>query len=124
MDKKIFFVFVFGMFAITSLQSGVYAEDMKEMDPMHSETGKNEGMAKRDKGMPPMMMMQTKMMMEKSVVATSDGGVVIVTGNKMTKYDKDLNVVKEVEMKMDMEAMEKNMKEMREKCSMMAKKDN
>ena len=48
-------------------------------------------------GMCPMM----KSMMERSVVATSDGGVVVVMGNKLTKYDKDLNVVKEAELKMD-----------------------
>ena len=60
-------------------------------------------------------------MMEKSVVATSDGGVIVVMGNKMTKYDKDLNVVKEVEMKMDMDAMKKNMDDMMKMCPMMGK---
>lgn len=64
-------------------------------------------------GMCPMM----KSMMERSVVATSDGGVVVVMGNKLTKYDKDLNVVKEIEQKMDMEGMQKMMKD----CPMMGK---
>ena len=50
-----------------------------------------------------MMMMQA--LREKAVVPTSDGGIVIVLGNKLTKYDKDLNVVKETEIKVDTEAM-------------------
>ena len=68
-------------------------------------------------GMCPMM----KSMMGRSVVATNDGGVVVVTGNKLIKYDKDLNVVKEVELKMDMEAMKKNMDDMMKMCPMMGK---
>lgn len=35
------------------------------------------------------------------VVATSDGGVVVVTGNVMTKYDQDLDVIGQVNLKMD-----------------------
>ena len=54
-------------------------------------------------------------MMEKNVVATSDGGIVIVAGNKVTKYDKNLNLVKEVELKNDMEGMKKMMAD----CPMM-----
>ena len=66
-------------------------------------------------GMCPMM----KSMMERSVVATSDGGVVVVMGNKLIKYDKDLNVVKEAELKMDMEGMQKMMDNMKSMCPMM-----
>ena len=68
-------------------------------------------------GMCPMM----KSMTGRSVVATSDGGVVVVMGNKLTKYDKDLNVVKEVELKMDMEGMQKMMGNMKSMCPMMGK---
>ena len=60
-------------------------------------------------------------MMDRNVVATSDGGIVIVTGNKLTKYDKSLNVVKEVELKMDMEGMQKMMDGMKSMCPMMGK---
>jgi hypothetical protein len=66
-------------------------------------------------GMCPMM----QSMMQKQVVATNDGGIVVVTGNKITKYDKDLNVVKEVEQKMDMEGMQKMMENMKSICPMM-----
>lgn len=69
------------------------------------------------KGMMGMMgMHQMQEMMEKmhqTVVATSDGGIIIVGAAKITKYDKDLNVIKEVELKENADAMH----EMMEKCS-------
>jgi hypothetical protein len=40
-----------------------------------------------------------EMMMSKSLVATKDGGVVVLLGNKLFKYDKDLVLQKEVEIK-------------------------
>ena len=64
------------------------------------------------------MMMQ---MMEKSVVPTSAGGVIVMTANKLIKYDKDLALIKEVEIPMDMAGMNKMMKTMMEKCPMMDK---
>ena len=41
------------------------------------------------------------MMKHKCVVATSDGGVVVMMGDKLAKYDKNLNLVKETELKME-----------------------
>lgn len=78
---------------------------------------KKEGMM--DKGMMGMGMMMK--MMEKSAIATSDGGIVLVSVDKLSKYDKDLNLVKEIELKSDMAAMQKMMSEMMEKCPMMGK---
>jgi hypothetical protein len=52
-------------------------------------------------------------MMGKSLVATADGGVVVWLGNKLLKYDNDLVLQKEVEIKIDIEGMQKMMK----KCS-------
>ena len=49
-----------------------------------------------------------EMMMGKSLVATADGGVVVLLGNKLFKYDKDLVLQKEVEIKIDKEGMQKN----------------
>jgi hypothetical protein len=46
-------------------------------------------------------------MMGPLVVPTADGGVVVVTGNKMTKYDQDLDVIGRAEIAIDMEAMKK-----------------
>jgi len=52
--------------------------------------------------------MHCGMMMKKMMIATSDGGVIVMAGKKLIKYDKDLNLVKEVEIKMDMEKMMKD----------------
>jgi hypothetical protein len=59
-----------------------------------------------------------RMMMSKSLVATSDGGVIVLIGNKLQKYDKDLVLKKEAEIKLDMESMQKIMMQMMEKCPM------
>lgn len=113
MKRLIFGIFI--MFVALSLGAPLYAHD-KEMGMMGTESGENKGMMG---GKMMGMHMMMKMILEKSVVATEDGGIVVVAGNKITKYDKDLNVVKEAEIKMDIEAMQKNMKEMMEKCPMM-----
>lgn len=55
-------------------------------------------------------------MMHGSMVATSDGGVIVMMGTKLLKYDKDLNFVKEVEIKIDWQAWKKSMME---HCKMM-----
>lgn len=68
-------------------------------------------------GMCPMM----KSMTERTIIATSDGGIVIVMGNKLSKYDKNLNLIKEVELRMDMEGMQKMMDHMKSMCPMMGK---
>jgi hypothetical protein len=47
-------------------------------------------------GMCPMHGMMMKSMMEKEMVATENGSVVVMAGNKLMKYDKDLNLKKEV----------------------------
>ncbi|HOW42412.1 MAG TPA: hypothetical protein P5110_08415 [Candidatus Omnitrophota bacterium] len=48
-------------------------------------------------------------MMEKKIVATNDGGVVVWIGNKLFKYDKELKLVKETEIKIDMPKMQEKM---------------
>ncbi len=39
------------------------------------------------------------------MVATDEGGVIVLTGNKLMKYDANLNLVKEAEIKMPMGPM-------------------
>ncbi len=56
-------------------------------------------------GMHPM----SGMMGGSSLAATEDGGALVLMGNKLCKYDKDLNLVKEVEIKIDWEKMNKTM---------------
>lgn len=121
MRKNIGIVMFMFLLLGTSL---VHADDMKDnmkgkgmkggmMDGKMMGKGMMDG---KMMGMCPMM----KSMMERSVVATTDGGVVVVTGTKLTKYDKNLSVVKEVEVKMDMEGMKKMMEHMKN-CPMMEK---
>ncbi len=88
---------------------------MMHQGMMAGEAGK-EGMQKKHA-----MKCMMDMMMNKQMVATSDGGVVVLFGHKLYKYDKNLNLVKEAEIKMDFEAMKKKMQEMKEKCPMYEK---
>jgi hypothetical protein len=67
------------------------------------------------------MAMQMMGAMQKQMVATNDGGVIVLAGNKLLKYDKDLNLVKEIEvkteaeLKIDLGSMQNMMKNMKEK---------
>ena len=56
-------------------------------------------------------------MMNKTMVATNDGGVIVMVGHKLMKYDKDLNLVKEAEIKIDWDKMKAT-------CPMMNEKKN
>ncbi len=53
--------------------------------------------------------------------STEDGGFVVIVGNKIMKYDKEANLKKEIELKMDTAAMNKMMMQMKS-CPMMKKK--
>jgi hypothetical protein len=57
--------------------------------------------------------MGAMMGMMNSLVATSDGGVVVMIGNKLYKYDKNLNLVKEAEIKVDVKGMQRMMEQFR-----------
>ncbi len=73
-------------------------------------------------GMCPMHMTMCHKMMEKKLVALEDGSIIIMACGKLYKYDKDLNLVKDVELtkiKDDAKAkMEGMKKECAEKCKM------
>ena len=82
----------------------------KEKGPHHMMAGKMGG-----PGMKAMMMGK---MMERDIVATSDGGVVVLVGNKLLKYDKNLDLKAEAEVKVDKECLKKMMRD----CPMAPKK--
>ena len=63
-------------------------------------------MERRDRGMKMHGMMMG--MMPRQMVASNDGGVIVLAGNKLYKYDKNLTLVKEAEIKVDMEDMKGN----------------
>lgn len=103
--KKILFVLLAAL-ACMSFLSVSFARDMGE--------------SKWDKkGHGCSMCSMHKMMMGgKELIATQDGGAVLMIGNKLIKYDAQLNVVKEAEIKIDMETMQKTMDEMKKNCPM------
>jgi len=55
-------------------------------------------------------------MMGASMIATQDGGVVVMMGDKLMKFDRDLNLVKEAKIKMDFEGMEKKIDQPMKEC--------
>lgn len=55
-------------------------------------------------------------MMGGSALAVTEGGVYVLHGDKLTKYDHDLNLVKEVEIAVDWAKMGEKMQQMRESC--------
>ncbi len=79
--------------------------------------GKKEGMGKGMKGKMEMMHGMKGMMNKPSMVASNDGGVIILSGNKLSKYDVQLNLVKEAEIKAEPQGDEK----MCGMCKMMGK---
>lgn len=87
---------------------------------MMGEEGAMMGKGKMVVGCPVHGMMM-KQMMDREVIAAADGGVIILAGNKLAKYDKELNLVKEVEIKADLAGMQKVMQEAKENCPMCKK---
>lgn len=56
-------------------------------------------------------MMRMHMSTPKAAFATTDGGLIIIMGNKIMKYDKDLNLKKEANIKIDSSAMKNMMRQ-------------
>ena len=110
-------LFVAAVFVASATEDMKKGGEMMKGEGMMKEGMMGKGMQGGGMGMCPMHGMMGGMM-QKTVVPTSDGGVIIMLGNKLMKYDKDLNLVKEVEVKIDYEAMQKNMMKMCENCPM------
>jgi len=104
--KKILSYVVAG-FIILSLGTGFAQESKEETTP------EKEGIYPC---MCPMHKMMMKGMMKREAIATEDGGVVVLMGDKMVKYDKDLNQVKEVPLKIDIEHIRNTMQQQMKDC--------
>ncbi len=95
--KKLFSVIV--SFLILSGSVPAFAEDMQGMmasdSQQNGDMGYSGGQMRRGGG----PMMGKGMGHQASVTALLDGGIVILEGPRLIKYDKDLNFVKEVELK-------------------------
>jgi len=124
---KVLFLAAAVLFFGTVLVSAALAEQMSDMPgnamagsaAMPGPMGKMGSAGPGAMGKMGMMGPMMQGMMQKTVVATTDGGVIVAAGNKLMKYDKDLNLVKEVEIKIDMAAMKEHMQKMQENCPMM-----
>jgi len=96
-----------------------FAQDSSEKkESMIAEKTNEKQMEKERMGA---MVMQMMGAMQKQMVATNDGGVIVLVGNKLLKYDKDLNLIREaevkteVELKIDVGSMQEMIKNMKEK---------
>lgn len=93
--RKYIFVALLAVLVVLSFAAVSFATDKDMECPMMK--GDRHGMM----GMCPMHCMMMKSVMEKEMVATEDGSVVVLAGNKLMKYDKNLELKKEVELKYD-----------------------
>lgn len=73
------------------------------------------------KGMCSMHGMMMKCMMDKKMTATQDGGVVVLVAGKLMKYDKDLKMVGEADLKINVNEVQERMKKMMKKCGAVEK---
>ena len=110
--RKVLSVFLAGVLVVAFYSLALAEEKKESMMDQQSVMGQ-QGMMGKDKMM---KMNNMRGMMGRSLVATSDGGVIVMVGNKLLKYDKNLDLKKEVEIKMDVEGMRKMMKQMKGKC--------
>lgn len=85
-----------------------YAQNKPETPVAVAPAMEHKGCAARsDKGMMDFPAMSRAV--ASSIVATSDGGVVVLVGNKIVKYDKNLNLVKEVTVEAAVQLMSQGM---------------
>lgn len=114
MKKILFIVILVTLFVSFNICFLTAEQDKTKMKTMMCK----EGMMKKGKMTQkcPMHSKIMKKMMSKSIVATKDGGVVVMVGNKLLKYDKNLNLKNEAEIKIDMKTMHKKMMKMKKKC--------
>lgn len=66
----------------------------------------------------PMCSMMADAMMHRAMVATEDLGVVVLLGNRLIRFDAELNVIRETEIPIDMEQMQQKIQQMMQNCPM------
>lgn len=112
--KKLVLVVLAGLF-LTVFSSHVRAEDVAQQTDKSGDMMEHQMIMKSEKVRDPNKMMKMfHMMMVKNMVATNDGGVIVLVGDKLQKYDKNLVLQKETEIKID----EKQMQKMMPRCPM------
>ena len=96
-----YFVFAQDPMGGGMMGGGMMGSNMQQRG-MRSGPTQNRGMMGPNSMMGPMMH-------STSVVATQDGGVVVLMGNELLKYDKELNLTKKVEINFDWEKWQETM---------------
>lgn len=121
----VMFSVIFMSFAVAQDRKAPAKDETKTgMMGKQEMTGKHEMMNKKEMGEAGMMgshdMCGTMMssMMGHCMVPSGDGGVIVMMGDKLQKYDRDLNLVKEVQVAIDMEHMSARMAQMMAMCPM------
>ena len=95
--KRWIMVFAFMMVIGLPFTGLVHAEDTQGM-PDDAQQGQGQGQGPGMMSGGPMKGGMMGMMHKDSMLATSDGGIVVMSGPRLIKYDRDLNLIKEVEM--------------------------
>lgn len=116
--KKTIIVLIIAAVLATGSYVAFAKEHMGGMMQMQGQGNKKMMMEKDMTEMCPMHMMMCKSMMSKQIVATEDGAIVVLAGNKLMKYDKELGLAKETELAIDMEKMQQKMEKMMDECPM------
>lgn len=89
-----------------------------QMGMMGGQQGMHKGMPMMGQHMMGMMGMMRQHMMKPQITPLADGGVLVSTGNLLLKYDKDLNLVKKVQIDITDQDMQQMMKTMKKHCNM------
>jgi len=112
-------ILIFAVIALAFSSVIVFADEPQEnKEPVAQEKAAAKQANQERMGAMAMQMMGS---MQRQMVATSDGGVIVLAGGKLLKYDKDLNLVREVdlktnvELKIDAGSMQEMIKNMKEK---------
>lgn len=122
MNRRMLVVMVVGLLAVIGSYA-VFAQPRPSQPgqpPMGGGMGRGmmmQGQAGQGGMMCPMCAAMGGAMMQKSVVQTDDG-IIVLAGNKLIKYDNDLNKVKEATIDLDLSGMQQAMAQMMQNCPM------
>lgn len=110
-----------GIVAVDRIQSAVNG------NPADTNIGQNnrDGMIMSQKGKLmracPLHALMMHNLMIPSMIATEDSEIIVMAAGKLMKYDENLTLIKEVDIKFDVDAMYRRMGQITEKCPMCQK---
>jgi cytochrome c556 len=120
MKKRMLVVMVAVLLAVIGSYA-VFAQPRPSQPGQPPMGGMGRGMMQGQAGqagmMCPMCAAMGGAMMQKNIVQTDDG-IIVAVGNKLIKYDNDLNKVKETTIDLDISGMQQAMQQMMQNCPM------